>query len=114
MADMPQNRLFRFRLPCRRLSANFNAAKLVPEALSTEFRVPIWSRRQRDYDGFGKSAGEAGPLEGRRPENEDFFDFRIGWSPDGLALTVVVANKKTQPRYKRLRSYRLSDCDIKQ
>ncbi|MBQ7813313.1 MAG: hypothetical protein IJ387_02310 [Thermoguttaceae bacterium] len=95
--DLPQNFLFRFAFPCRRLdaateSAAFGDASLNAEALSAEYRLPFWTLSEI-VSGLGRGR-EPGPATPRSPENADWFDFRIAWSPRGLVVTTVVAGRR--------------------
>ena len=96
MADLPQNFLFRFVFPCRRLDAATESAAfggaLTAEALSTEYRLPFWTETH-SVSGLGRGR-EPGPTTPRSPENEDLFDFRIAWSPRGLVVSTVVAGRR--------------------
>lgn len=97
MAELPQNFLFRFAFPCRRLDeaterAAFGGASLKAEALSTEHRLPFWTLSEI-VSGFGRGR-EPGPTTPRSPENAESFDFRIAWSPRGLVVTTVVAGRR--------------------
>ena len=97
MADLPQNFLFRFAFPCRRLDeatekATFGDASLKAEALSTEYRLPFWTLSEI-ASGFGRGR-EPGPTTPRSAENEAFFDFRIAWATRGLVVTTVVAGRR--------------------
>lgn len=96
MADLPQNFLFRFAFPCRRLDEAAEKAafggSLTAEALSTEYRLPFWTLSEI-VSGLGRGR-EPGPTTPRSPENADWFDFRIAWSPRGLVVTTVVAGRR--------------------
>lgn len=76
--------LFRFAVPCRRLSALWSETEI---ELPPKFRLPSF-----------------GELEGRPL----FADLRLGWCPDGFAVSVRVQNKKQQPW---CRVSRLEDSD---
>lgn len=96
MADLPQNFLFRFGFPCRRLDAATEKAAFggspTAEALSAEYRLPFWTLSEI-VSGFGRGR-EPGPTTPRSPKNADLFDFRIAWSPRGLVVTTVVAGRR--------------------
>ncbi len=99
--DLPQNFLFRFAFPCRRLdaateSAAFGDASLNAEALSSEYRLPFWTLSEI-VSGLGRGR-EPGPTTPRSPENAGWFDFRIAWSPRGLVVTTVVAGRRRVAR----------------
>lgn len=101
MANLPQNFLFRFAFPCRRLdeateAAAFGGATLNAEALSAEYRAPFWTQAHR-VAGLGRGR-EPGPTTPRSTENDGLFDFRIAWSPRGLLLTTVVAGRRRVAR----------------
>ena len=101
MANLPQNFLFRFAFPCRRLdeateAAAFGVASLNPEALSTEYRLPFWTQA-RPVSGLGRGR-EPGPTTPRSAENVDLFDFRIAWSPRGLVVSTVVSGRRRVAR----------------
>lgn len=92
---IPQNYLFRLRFPVHELPSELFSEPLVPEALNRNYRIAFWSQYDLP-DGFDKRTGEPGLLKARTPEIEDRFDFRFGWSNEGLAFTVVLGQKKTQ------------------
>lgn len=99
--DLPQNFLFRFAFPCRRLdaateAAAFGDASLNAEALSSEYRLPFWTLTGI-VSGLGRGR-EPGPTTPRSPENAGWFDFRIAWSPRGLVVTTVVAGRRRVAR----------------
>lgn len=99
--DLPQNFLFRFAFPCRRLdaateSAAFGDASLNAEALSSKYRLPFWTLSEI-VSGLGRGR-EPGPTTPRSPENAGLFDFRIAWSPRGLVVTTVVAGRRRVAR----------------
>ena len=99
--DLPQNFLFRFAFPCRRLdaateSAAFGDASLNAEALLSEYRLPFWTLSEI-VSGLGRGR-EPGPTTPRSPENAGWFDFRIAWSPRGLVVTTVVAGRRRVAR----------------
>lgn len=99
--DLPQNFLFRFAFPCRRLdaateAAAFGGASLNAETLSAEYRLPFWTLNEI-VSGLGRGR-EPGPTTPRSPENADWFDFRIAWSPRGLVVTTVVAGRRRVAR----------------
>ncbi len=98
--DLPQNFLFRFAFPCRRLDAATEKAAfggaLTAEALSTEYRLPFWTQTHI-VAGLGRGR-EPGPTTPRSPENAEFFDFRIAWSPRGLVVSTIVAGRRRVAR----------------
>lgn len=101
MANLPQNFLFRFAFPCRRLdetteASAFGGASLDAEALSAEYRLPFWTQTLI-VSGLGRGR-EPGPTTPRSAENVGLFDFRIAWSPRGLLLTTVVAGRRRVAR----------------
>ncbi len=100
MADLPQNFLFRFAFPCRRLDAATEAAafgaSLAAEALSPEYRLPFWTQAHV-VSGLGRGR-EPGPTTPRSAENVDLFDFRIAWSPRGAVVTTVVSGRRRAVR----------------
>lgn len=98
--DLPQNFLFRFTFPCRRLDAAAEKAafggSLTAEALSSEYRLPFWTLSEI-VSGLGRGR-EPSPTTPRSPENAAWFDFRIAWSPRGLVVTTVVAGRRRVAR----------------
>lgn len=98
--DLPQNFLFRFAFPCRRLDATTEKAAfggaLTAETLSPEYRLPFWTQTHV-ASGLGRGR-EPGPTTPRSPENAELFDFRIAWSPRGLVVTSVVAGRRRVAR----------------
>ncbi len=94
--DLPQNFLFRFDFPCRRLDEATEAAafggSLTAEALSAEYRLPFWTQAQI-VSGLGRGR-EPAQTTPRSPENAGLFDFRVAWSPRGLVVTTVVAGRR--------------------
>lgn len=100
MADLPQNFLFRFAFPCRRLDEAAEGAAFggspTAEALSTEYRLPFWTLSEV-VSGLGRGR-EPGPTTPRSPENAGLFDFRVAWSPRGLVVTTVVAGRRRVAR----------------
>ncbi|MBR4833860.1 MAG: hypothetical protein IKU86_05950 [Thermoguttaceae bacterium] len=96
MADLPQNFLFRFAFPCRRLDAATEASafgsSLAAEALSSEYRLPFWTQAL-PVSGLGRGR-EPGPTTPRSAENVDLFDFRVAWSPRGLVVSTVVSGRR--------------------
>jgi hypothetical protein len=96
MADLPQNFLFRFAFPCRRLDEATEKTAfdgtLAATALSTEYRLPFWTQTHL-VAGLGRGR-EPGPTTPRSTENAEFFDFRIAWSPRGLVVTTIVAGRR--------------------
>lgn len=100
MADLPQNFLFRFAFPCRRLDAATEKAafgeSLNAETLSTEYRLPFWTQTTA-VSGLGRGR-EPAPTTPRSSENAELFDFRIAWSPRGLVVSTVVAGRRRVAR----------------
>lgn len=98
--DLPQNFLFRFAFPCRRLDAATEAAAFggvfAAEALSAKYRLPFWTQA-RPNAGLGRGR-EPSPTTPRSPENAALFDFRIAWSPRGLVVSTVVAGRRRAAR----------------
>lgn len=89
MGVIPSQFLFRFRFTCRSYDAALTS-RLEAEALGEEYRLPIWTRfPHRNVRGREVNEGV-----GRSPKNQELFDFRCGWSKEGLLFTVVVSEKK--------------------
>ena len=94
--------LMRARFYCRRAPENLTASSLAPEALGAEWRVPRWTQYV-----FSDASTRETSRDGRAylepcgicDANRDFFDFRTAWSPEGFALTVVVAKKSEQKTF---------------
>lgn len=100
MSNLPQNFLFRFAFPCRRLDETTETAafdgRLTAEALAAEYRLPFWTQTHV-VSTLGRGR-EPGPTTPRSPENEGAFDFRIAWSPRGLVVSTVVALRRRVAR----------------
>ena len=91
--------LMRARMFCRRAPERLDASSLTPEALDSQFRVPRWTHYVRPANAIVPGGRNERPIlepRGICDANRDFFDFRVAWSPGGLALTVVVAKKAEQ------------------
>ena len=97
---IPPNFLFRFRFSCRRCDAP-TARSIAPETLDASFRVPLWSLVPKGEVRLERQAQAPPEAIGVNPEIADFFDFRIGWAPEGLVATVVVSKKDEQPVWPR-------------
>ncbi|MBQ1277401.1 MAG: hypothetical protein IIY07_02025, partial [Thermoguttaceae bacterium] len=101
MANLPQNFLFRFAFPCRRLdeateASAFGGASLNAETLDASYRLPFWTQAL-PVSGLGRGR-EPGPTTPRSAENVDLFDFRIAWSPRGLVVSTVVSGRRRVTR----------------
>ncbi len=94
MASIPTEFLFRFRFTCRRFE-DAPTRKLAAEALSDEFRIPVWSLFPT-RGALDVRAGDQQRVVGVSNANKNLFDFRCGWSEKGLLFTVVVAGKGEQ------------------
>ena len=97
---IPSNFLFRFRFLCRRWDAPSPRA-VDPETLDASFRIPLWSFIPKSEARLERQTQQPVETVGRDEQLAETFDFRIGWSPDGLILTVVVAGKDGQPFWQR-------------
>ena len=95
MATIPTAFLFRFRFPCKRWEKEAPRA-ITSETLDSSFRVPLWSQiATRNV--WDARTNEPGKIVGVNSGNESLFDFRLGWSDQGIVFTVVVSGKKEQP-----------------
>jgi hypothetical protein len=81
---IPPALLFRYSVPCRRISRAWSADGL---ALGEEYRMPCFAE-----------------LSGANP----FADVRVGWSEGGIALNVTVRGKQQPPW---CRDSRIDDSD---
>ncbi len=97
---IPSNFLFRFRFLCRRWDAPSPRA-VDPETLDASFRIPLWAFIPKSEARLERQTQQPVETVGRDEQLAETFDFRIGWSPDGLILTVVVAGKDGQPFWQR-------------
>ena len=97
---LPSNFLFRFRFPCRRWDSPLPRS-VDPETLDASFRVPIWSLISKSDDTLERRMQEPVETISVNEENAGLFDFRIGWSPDGLILTIVASGKEEQSCWRR-------------
>ena len=101
-STLPSNFPFRFRFSCRRWnSASGTPRSVDPETLDASFRVPIWSLAPWSDESLERRIVEPVESIGVDGENAGIFDFRLGWSLDGLILTVVVSGKDEQPIWQR-------------
>ncbi len=69
VSQVPKNLLFRYRLPCRRIDGKASTDLILGE----ECRLPHF-----------------GAFEGQDP----FADMRLGWTPEGLLVSVEIGKKK--------------------
>lgn len=97
MTTLPTNFLFRFQFSCRERPGD-RQDDVAPETLDSSYRVPLWSQFP-EYSAWGARSTEPSPAIAANPENEAFFDFRVGWSRRGLTFTIVVAGKESQPTW---------------
>ena len=97
---IPSNFPFRFRFLCRRCDAP-TAQSIAPETLDKSFRAPLWSMVPKGEVRLERQAQAPPEAIGVNPDIVDWFDFRIGWAPEGLVATVVVSQKDEQPVWPR-------------
>lgn len=95
MSSIPQNFIFHFSIPCFRMESF--PQDLVPEFLDSSWSVPNPYHFDIQESGFSKSremrrnTGSQGSEE--KKQQTAHFDFRIGWHPGGLVLTVLLSGK---------------------
>ncbi len=92
MANIPQDFLFRYRFPCRRFDSAI-LTELSGAALDEKFRLPIWTQNEA-AEKFAQNPRLPRTSTPRSPENENRFDFRVGWAPEGFVFTAVVREKR--------------------
>lgn len=93
MANIPQDFLFRFRFPCRRFDSAILTEAFSGETLDERFRLPLWTQNETS-EKFAQNPRLPRTSTPRSPKNENRFDFRVGWAPEGFVFTAVVRGKR--------------------
>ncbi|MDO5581084.1 MAG: hypothetical protein Q4G69_08095 [Planctomycetia bacterium] len=94
MSSIPQNFIFNFSIPCSRLKSF--PKELVPEYLDASWSVAARCHYDIQDQGFGKRDMRRKITMKKTEEKKQKpvqFDFRIGWHPEGLVLTVLLSGK---------------------